>query len=174
MSRVSTILHTLAEAQRSAWLFGTLDIMAARKLTSRTIPLATATALSISLYAAHTYLRPVLLDAAPVESTVGLPKKAKVPVTPAFSSSPYTPLGWGSNRYLTLSPDSSSSQIKRPVPLGQFGATPLRDMVLSEKYGAAVDARGDCWMWGVGYDESGEIGRSLKGKVSFVHTQDCL
>lgn len=52
----------------------------------------------------------------------------------------------------------------------QFGATPLRDLVLAEKYGAAVDAKGDCWMWGTGHDETGAMGRSLKGKVSTPYT----
>lgn len=74
-------------------------------------------------------------------------------------------MGWGTNRYLTLSPDPTVSTLKKPTPLIRFGSTPLRDVIIAEKYGAAVDARGDCWMWGVGYDASGEIGRSLKGKV---------
>lgn len=82
------------------------------------------------------------------------------------------PLGWGSNRYLTLSTDNNKAQMKKPTPLTQLGATPLRDLILAERYGAAVDARGDLWMWGAGYDPSGEIGASLKGKVSNTVHED--
>jgi alpha-tubulin suppressor-like RCC1 family protein len=78
----------------------------------------------------------------------------------------YTPLGWGSNRYLTLLPDPLISVVKKPVPLTNLGSTPFRDLALAEKYGAVLDAKGDCWMWGVGYDPSGQIGRSLRNKVS--------
>jgi hypothetical protein len=140
----------------------TLAMMPARTLVSRSIPILTAATLSVSVYAIHTH-RPVLLDASPTESTFGLPKKPRLAITPTIS--PYVPLGWGSNRYLTLSADKSVGQMKKPAPLSQFGATPLRDLVLAEKYGAAVDAKGDCYMWGVGYDETGAMGRSLRGKV---------
>jgi alpha-tubulin suppressor-like RCC1 family protein len=58
--------------------------------------------------------------------------------------------------------------VKRPTPLPHLTATPLRDLVLAEKYGAAVDGKGDAWMWGVGYDPSGQLGRSLKGKVNYL------
>jgi hypothetical protein len=44
--------------------------------------------------------------------------------------------------------------------------------VLAEQFGAAVDARGDVWCWGDGYEgdtadgeRSGKAGRSLRGKV---------
>lgn len=64
----------------------------------------------------------------------------------------------------------TGGQVKKPSPLTRLGGTPLRDLVLAEKYGAAVDARGDLWMWGQGWDEdeakAGEVGQSLKGKVS--------
>lgn len=69
-------------------------------------------------------------------------------------------------RYLTLFADPSVGTQKTPRPLTQIGNTPLRDLVLAETYGAAVDARGDCWMWGKGYNsENGAVGRSLKGKA---------
>lgn len=146
--------------------------MSGRIFTSRSIPILTATTLSVSLYALHTHVRPILLDAAPVESTFGLPKKPRLAITP--TTSPYVPMGWGSNRYLTLIPDKAVGQLKKPAALPQFGATPLRDLVLAEQYGAALDGKGDCWMWGTGYDESGQIGRSLKGKVSNISSQKLM
>ena len=132
-------------------------------IRGRSIPLLTASALSIALYTLHTYSQPLFADDLQPDKLSTSVKKQKIAL--AAASSPYTPLGWGSNRYLTLIPDSSSSVLKRPVPLSRLGATPLRDLIIMEKYGACVDARGDCWMWGVGYDQSGQVGRSLKGKV---------
>lgn len=129
----------------------------------RSIPLLTASAPSVSVYSAHVYLSPLLAEEATLVTPAG--KKAKaLPIT----ASPFTPLGWGSNKYQTLYPDPSNSVVKKPSPLEQLGSTPLRDLVLAEKYGACVDARGDIWMWGAGYDPSGEIGRSLKGKVRAI------
>lgn len=153
----------------------------ARSVRTRSIPLVTATILSVVTYAAYQQLRPLALDSAPIPSPgsfsdppqgsqvllnsgpAGSSKKSRLPLPATVS--PYTPLGWGSNRYLVLTPDTNLGVVKRPIALNHFGSTPLRHLVLAEKYGACVDAKGDCWMWGVGYDESGEVGRSLKGKV---------
>ena len=133
-------------------------------LKSRSIPLAAATVLSTSIYAVHLYTNPALADDTPLLPAESATKKSRflIPV----NTSPYTPLGWGTNKYLTLWPESTTVGLKRPTPLTQLGSTPLRDLVIAEKYGACVDARGDVWMWGAGYDPSGDIGRSLKGKVS--------
>ncbi|KAL7422857.1 hypothetical protein Q5752_002153 [Cryptotrichosporon argae] len=118
---------------------------------------STATALSVTVYAAHRLNTASLLnDDTPILS-------AKKPRAPVFADSPYVPLAWGSNRYLTLFPDSTA-QVKRPTPMTHLSATPLRDLTIAEKYGAAVDAQGNLWMWGTGYDSSGAIGRSLRGK----------
>jgi len=130
-----------------------------KSIRHRSIPLVAAAVLSGSIYGAHTYYTPLLAD----DSTLGGTKISRGLVT--FENNPYTPLGWGSNRHLTLGADPHIGVLKRPTPLTQLGSTPLRDLVIAEKYGACVDARGDCWMWGAGYDASGEIGRSLKGKV---------
>lgn len=75
---------------------------------------------------------------------------------------------------------SAQSTLKtaRPTPYIPK-ATPLRDLVLAEKYAAAVDAKGDLWLWGNGYwDESlrksvqdqkegerAKAQKSLRGKV---------
>lgn len=69
---------------------------------------------------------------------------------------------------MTLFPDPNLPTVRRPTPLPHLGATPLRDLVIAEKYGACVDAKGDLWMWGSGYDPNGSIGKSLKGRVSWV------
>lgn len=128
-------------------------------LKTRSIPFSAAVLFSATIYSAHSYYSPIHADSEPP-----IPKaRAILP-----DVNPYTPLGWGSNRYLTLSPDSSSSVIKRPTPLSQFGSTPLRDLVIAEKYGACVDANGDLWFWGAGYDPSGKTGKSLKGKVGRI------
>lgn len=132
---------------------------AMHSLKGRSIPLSAAVILSATLYSAHTYYSPILADSEPPTS------KAR-PLIPNVN--PYTPLGWGSNRYLTLSPDSNTPILKKPTPLSQFGSTPLRDLVIAEKYGACVDANGDLWFWGAGYDPSGQTGRSLKGKVGKI------
>lgn len=96
-----------------------------------------------------------------------LPKPAvavrAITLLPAAAA--FTPIAWGTNEYLTLSPEPSVKVVKRPTPMSHLGSTPVHDLVIHEKYGAAIDARGDVWMWGKGYDPSGEVGRSLRGKV---------
>lgn len=84
----------------------------------------------------------------------------------------------------TLLPPGSGTPIQnmlktaRPTPYIPK-ATPLRDLVLAEKYAAAVDARGDLWLWGNGYwdeslrtipqgqkdDDRSRAQKSLRGKV---------
>ncbi|OCF31640.1 hypothetical protein I316_06645 [Kwoniella heveanensis BCC8398] len=132
----------------------------ARRLVSRSVPLLTASAISVTLYSIHSAYSPILSDSAAGDPLSTSIKKQKV----ITASAPFTPFAWGSNRNLTIVPDSTVANVKRPLPLTQIGGTPLRDLVLAENYGACVDARGDCWMWGTAYDPSGEIGKSLRGK----------
>lgn len=101
------------------------------------------------------------------------PAVAKARPTALFggAAAPFTPVCWGTNEYLTLSPDRTVKVFKRPTPMAQLGATPVRDLAIHEKYGACIDASGDLWMWGVGYDPSGQVGRSLRGKVSSPDAQ---
>nr|XP_018264786.1 uncharacterized protein I303_02965 [Kwoniella dejecticola CBS 10117]OBR86944.1 hypothetical protein I303_02965 [Kwoniella dejecticola CBS 10117] len=129
-----------------------------RRLTSRSLPLLTASALSFTLYTVHTHYSPLLSEAP--DSFSSLKKQKGVITAPQYGT-----YGWGSNKNLTLFPDGQVTNVKKPLPLSQLGNTPLRDLVLAEEYGACVDARGDLWMWGKGYDPSGEIGKSLKGKL---------
>jgi hypothetical protein len=140
----------------------------ASSLRSRSLPLLTASALSLTLYTAHLHLRPVLSDDTllDADADTGPSNKLRSALPTSLAPvSPYVPLGWGSNRYLTLFPDPSIAVVKRPTPLVHLGATPYRDLAIAEKYGACVDANGDCWMWGAGYDPSGEIGQSLRNRV---------
>jgi hypothetical protein len=151
---------------------------------SRAVPLSLAVAGLASLSVAA-YVHKARLDDTPFElacdaSHVDKPKKSATQraLAPVGAAAPFTPLAWGANPHLTLGAGAAASADrgahKRPTPLNFIGGTPLRDLVVHEKYGAAVDARGDLWMWGAGYDPSGEIGRSLRGKVGQVHLQPRL
>jgi hypothetical protein len=139
--------------------------MAARARTLRALPLAlgaVGAGVSISLYAKSHSAK---LDDTPYDLATDHNAKAK-DLRPIGTAAPFTPLAWGSNAHLTLVNDTDVKGLRRPTPMAQLGGTPLRDLIVHEKYGAAVDARGDLWMWGTGYDASGDIGRSLRGKVS--------
>jgi hypothetical protein len=91
------------------------------------------------------------------------------------------------DRNNTLLPPSSGTtstqnmlKTARPTPYIPK-STPLRDLVLAEKYAAAVDAKGDLWLWGNGYwdeslkrntqeqkeplDDRAKAQKSLRGKV---------
>lgn len=142
---------------------------AGSSIRARSIPFLTASALSATLYAVHSATHPALSEDPAAAAAASPAPNAARKVIPNAPLSPCAPLGWGSNKYLVLSEDASSGQVRKPSALAQLGGTPLRDLVLAEKYGAAVDAKGDLWMWGAGYDESGKIGRSLKGKVCFAY-----
>lgn len=64
---------------------------------------------------------------------------------------------------------SAQNTIKtaRPTPYIPH-STPLRDLVLAEKYAAAVDAKGDLWLWGNGYwdDAPRNIGSRVQEESS--------
>ncbi|TYJ51448.1 hypothetical protein B9479_007983 [Cryptococcus floricola] len=128
----------------------------------RPAPLLAASALALCLYAAHTQLKPLHLESLPVLDKT--PRKSGKSKSASVVFPPYTPVGWGSNRNLILSPDAAQGLVKKPAPLPHLGATPLRDLAIGEEYAAAVDANGDCWLWGKGYDESGMVGKGLRGK----------
>ena len=70
-----------------------------------------------------------------------------------------------------LQPRSASAPaIKGPRVTSYIPSTPLRDLALHEKYGAAVDISGDVWMWGAGHFDDGvseQAAISLRGKVQF-------
>ncbi|WVQ74729.1 hypothetical protein IAR50_004333 [Cryptococcus sp. DSM 104548] len=132
--------------------------MTPRLRLPRPAPLLAASALAVCGYAAHTHFQPLHLESLPASLPT---KKSKSPPT-VFP--PFTPVGWGSNKSLVLTPEPAQNLVKKPTPLPHLGSTPLRDLAIAEDYAAAVDANGDCWLWGKGYDESGRIGKGLRGK----------
>ncbi|KAJ9125241.1 hypothetical protein QFC22_000196 [Naganishia vaughanmartiniae] len=152
----------------------------------RSVPIPTTiAAVALTTYIYHIQTSsPVSNDAGPSEATVPLvnegleilPKvsgKPKVNATTAESIAAAEDQAvwvWGSNRNNTLLPPASGSastpnQLKtaRPTPYVPK-ATPLRDLVLAEKYGAAVDGRGDLWFWGNGYWDNGIRNASPPGQ----------
>lgn len=130
-----------------------------RSLGARAAPLALAGGFAYTVYTLN--YKPIRNDEArpTVTAPPSLSRKGVFGTPPPFAA-----VAWGSNEYLTLSPDTATKHFRRPTPMTHLGSTPLRDMAIQEKYGAAIDARGDLWMWGAGYDPSGTVGRSLRGK----------
>lgn len=180
----------------------------------RTVPVpATVAAIALTTYIYHTQTSsPVSNDAASSEAANplvndGLEIRPKVTAKPKVNATTAESIAtaedqavwvWGSNRNNTLLPPANGStptsnqlKVARPTPYVPK-ATPLRDLVLAEKYGAAVDGRGDLWFWGNGYwhnavghantsaqnptvqstspADIAKAQKSLKGKVSTTRT----
>jgi hypothetical protein len=184
------------------------------RLRMRSIPVpATVAAMALTTYIYHIQTSSLVSnDAGPTEATnplvnEGLEIRPKVTGKPRVNSTTAELIAaaedqavwvWGSNRNNTLLPPVTGStspqnilKTARPTPYVPK-ATPLRDLILAEKYGAAVDGRGDLWFWGNGYWDSAignanasghgqtvqstlpadvaKAQKSLKGKVSSVHS----
>lgn len=140
------------------------------RIGARAAPLAAGAVLGYAAYSLHTnkqlLLNPIRLDDSPFPTpTPATLLPNAIHISPSGVPSTITPLGWGTNEFLTLLPNSDKKTVKNPTPLPQLGATALRHLVIQEKYGACIDARGDLWMWGTDYDPSGEVGKSLSGRV---------
>ncbi|TXT12899.1 hypothetical protein VHUM_01300 [Vanrija humicola] len=137
-----------------------------RSLGARAVPLTTAVAVTFAAYTVHAHAGTkwaARADDTPYELVANQP--LRVPrVNFAGVPSTITPLVWGNNEFQTLLPDIDKRVLKGPTFATHLGATPLRDLMIQEKYGAAIDARGDLWMWGAGHDPSGSVNRSLRGK----------
>jgi len=59
---------------------------------------------------------------------------------------------WGSNRHAVVAPDQPAvGLIKNPRSIPFFDGMALRDLVLAERHGVAVDAQGDVLQWGAGF-----------------------
>ena len=59
---------------------------------------------------------------------------------------------WGSNRYNVVAPDAPQiTLVRSPRSIPYFDGLALRDIVLEEKHGVAVDANGDVLQWGLGF-----------------------
>jgi hypothetical protein len=93
-------------------------------------------------------------------------------------------LVWGSNEWALkfsclsnaqvvrnslLVPDSSLKSVKTPIPSPALINTALRDLKVSEAYGACIDARGDVYEWGPGYSKADRRPQKVfSGKVSIA------
>lgn len=60
---------------------------------------------------------------------------------------------WGSNVGRVVDPDSSEKNIKHPRRFKFFNDRLLRDMKLSQSFGAAVTEQGDLVQWGLGFSK---------------------
>lgn len=59
---------------------------------------------------------------------------------------------WGSNRYNVVAPDAPMiTLVKTARSIPFFSGMALRDIVMEEKHGVAVDAHGDVLQWGLGF-----------------------
>ncbi|CAD6975745.1 unnamed protein product [Tilletia controversa] len=59
---------------------------------------------------------------------------------------------WGSNRHAVVAPDQPSvALVRSPRSIPFFDGVSLRDLVLAERHGVAVDAQGDVLQWGAGF-----------------------
>lgn len=68
---------------------------------------------------------------------------------------------WGSNRYNVVAPDSPLvTLVRSPRSIPYFDGIALRDLVLEEKHGVAVDANGDVLQWGLGFFDPSSRQRS--------------
>ncbi|KAH7362077.1 regulator of chromosome condensation 1/beta-lactamase-inhibitor protein II [Plectosphaerella cucumerina] len=72
---------------------------------------------------------------------------------------------WGSNVGKVIDPDAKEANIKLPRRIAYFDGQILRDIKLTEKFGAAVTEKGDLVQWGLGFsrDDPTPI-ETLKGK----------
>lgn len=71
---------------------------------------------------------------------------------------------WGSNRYNVVAPDAPlTTLIKTPRSIPFFHGVALRDVVLEEKHGVAVDVHGDVLQWGLGFFDA--TSRALAGDI---------
>ncbi|KAH9842348.1 RCC1/BLIP-II [Rhodofomes roseus] len=79
-------------------------------------------------------------------------------------------LVWGSNKSHTLSIDAESpDSIRAPAVAAWLENVALRELALHERHAACVDARGDVYQWGSGFEDrpgssSGQPTRTLRGK----------
>ena len=72
---------------------------------------------------------------------------------------------WGSNSGKVIDPDSNEKYVKLPRRLAFFDGQLLRDLKLSQDFGAAIAENGDLIQWGVGYSKAEpKPVATLKGK----------
>ncbi|KAH9930969.1 regulator of chromosome condensation 1/beta-lactamase-inhibitor protein II [Fomitopsis serialis] len=99
-------------------------------------------------------------------------KKSSTPTSVQFSQNEdkLETLVWGSNRNHVLSIDESGAEsIRTPAIAAWLENVALRELGLHERHAACVDARGDVYQWGDGFEgksgsSSGQPTRTLRGK----------
>jgi len=75
------------------------------------------------------------------------------------------------NHVLSIA-ESGAESIRTPAIAAWLGNVALRELGLHERHAACVDARGDVYQWGDGFEDkpgssSGQPTRTLRGKVRF-------
>ncbi|RKP07830.1 regulator of chromosome condensation 1/beta-lactamase-inhibitor protein II [Thamnocephalis sphaerospora] len=64
---------------------------------------------------------------------------------------------WGSNEYRVVAPELPSTEtVREPRPLLDLDGQALRDVALGREHAVAVDARGNLYQWGSGFDGARE------------------
>lgn len=72
---------------------------------------------------------------------------------------------WGSNTGKVIDPNSSDKYIKLPRRINFFDHQLLRDLKLTQSFGAAIDEKGNLVQWGLGFSKDDPTpSTTLKGK----------
>lgn len=72
---------------------------------------------------------------------------------------------WGSNSGKVIDPDSKEKYIKAPQRITYFNDQLLRDLKLTQRFGAAITEKGDLVQWGLGFSSADPTPSiTLKGK----------
>ncbi|KAL8290644.1 hypothetical protein RQP46_002902 [Phenoliferia psychrophenolica] len=108
---------------------------------------ATSAVLIGSLYLSQQ--KPLLTESAPVK---GYDEQSQLHKGQTGSIKPSVFM-WGRNTWNVVAPSAPESElVKKPKVVSLFEGAVLRDLVLHEKYGLAVNAKGDVLQWGLGFD----------------------
>jgi hypothetical protein len=158
-------------------------------MTRSRIGLATSI-VALSAYSTYSCTKVVANESPSGEKPEQGPSRIRSAPRETTNVGPFSAWVWGSNKWVlhsyirtgprllidtcptrndNLQPRSFNAPVlKGPRVTAYIPSTPLRDLALAEKYGAAVDVRGDVWIWGAGHFDDGvpsdKAALSLKGK----------
>lgn len=137
-------------------------------MTRSRIGLATGI-VALSAYSTYSCTKVVANESPSGEKPEQGPSRIRSAPRETTNVGPFSAWVWGSNKNDNLQPRSFNAPVlKGPRVTAYIPSTPLRDLALAEKYGAAVDVRGDVWIWGAGHFDDGvpsdKAALSLKGK----------
>ncbi|KAK0531800.1 hypothetical protein OC842_003512 [Tilletia horrida] len=133
----------------------------------KTAAIAAAALLGAAVIYAASPQRPIRLHAdAPTPPSASLPAAAGLDVGVQTQQEQMRAraqlqgvYAWGSNRHAVVAPDQPSvSLIRSPRSIPYFDGMALRDLVLAERHGVAVDAQGDVLQWGAGFFDASSRG----------------